>query len=120
MLRDINASLAESPYASWKVAWGPKLNDDRSNMLYIAGNSATNQYAVAVRGTDWSFLLDWLMQAQGARNCRVLRVGRRWGFTPPPLVGSRRAIYSVPRGDPWFTTDSSPVNETEPCEFGWK
>src|SRR5579875_3516394 len=60
MLNDINAWLAHSSYSAWSVAWGPKLNDDRSNMLYIAGNASANQYAVAVRGTDWTFVLDWL------------------------------------------------------------
>jgi len=60
MLRDINASLAASAYPTWSVAWGPKLNADRSNMMYIAGSPSTGQYAVAIRGTDWWFLLDWL------------------------------------------------------------
>ena len=60
MLRDIDAALAASAYPTWSVAWGPKLNADRSNMMYIAGSPSAGQYAVAVRGTDWSFLLDWL------------------------------------------------------------
>jgi len=60
MLRDIDAALAASAYPTWSVAWGPKLNADRSNMMYIAGIPSAGQYAVAVRGTDWSFLLDWL------------------------------------------------------------
>ncbi len=29
-------------------------------MTYVAGNSAGNQFAVSVRGTDWSFWLDWV------------------------------------------------------------
>ena len=60
MLNDINASLDQPPSQGWEVSWGPKLNDDRSNMMYIAGNPGTNQYAVVIRGTDWTFLLDWL------------------------------------------------------------
>lgn len=60
MARDIGAALAASPYAGWEVAWGPGLNGDRSNMMYVAANRATNQYAVAIRGTDWAFWLDWL------------------------------------------------------------
>ncbi len=60
MLRDIDAALAASAYPTWSVAWGPKLNADRSNMMYIAASPSAGQYAVAVRGTDWSFLLDWL------------------------------------------------------------
>jgi lipase (class 3) len=42
------------------VAWGPGLTDDRSNMLYVAQNIVTNQGAVTIRGTDWSFWLDWV------------------------------------------------------------
>jgi hypothetical protein len=60
MRRDINAWLSTSAYSAWSVAWGPQSNDDRSNMMYIAGNPQANQYAVVVRGTDWIFLLDWL------------------------------------------------------------
>jgi len=60
MRRDIDASLSQSAYAGWQVVWGPGLTPDRANMMYIAGNTATIQYAVAVRGTDWSFVLDWL------------------------------------------------------------
>jgi hypothetical protein len=60
MRKDIDTSLSESAYAGWQVAWGPGLTDDRSNMMYVAGNIVTNQYAVAIRGTDWSFWLDWI------------------------------------------------------------
>lgn len=59
MRGDINSSLA-SALPGWSVAWGPALTDDRANMMYIAGNAATSQYALAIRGTDWSFILDWL------------------------------------------------------------
>lgn len=44
----------------WAVAWGPALSPDRGNLLYGVGNTTTNQYAVVVRGTDWSFLLNWI------------------------------------------------------------
>jgi hypothetical protein len=58
---DINAALGQSPqYKDWQIVWGPGLAADRGNMMYIAGNRATGQYAVAVRGTDWSFWLDWV------------------------------------------------------------
>ena len=60
MRRDIDAALASSPYADWQVAWGPGLDGDRGNMMYVAGNQAANQYAVVIRGTDWSFWLDWV------------------------------------------------------------
>jgi hypothetical protein len=58
MRRDIDTSLSQSAYKAWQVVWGPALAGDRGNMMYVAGNAATNQYAVAVRGTDWSFWLD--------------------------------------------------------------
>jgi hypothetical protein len=60
MRRDINAALAASAYPTWSVAWGPMLSADRGNMMYIAESPSSGQYAVAIRGTDWSFLLDWL------------------------------------------------------------
>src|SRR5689334_14339155 len=60
MRRDIDASLSQSAYADWKVVWGPGLTPDRANMMYITGNATTNQYAMAIRGTDWSFFLDWV------------------------------------------------------------
>ena len=60
MRRDIDTALCETPYRAWQVVWGPALAGDRGNMMYVAGNAAANQYAVAVRGTDWSFWLDWV------------------------------------------------------------
>jgi hypothetical protein len=60
MRRDIDAALGQSAYAALQVAWGPALAGDRGDMMYVAGNQATNQYAVAIRGTDWSFWLDWV------------------------------------------------------------
>lgn len=62
MKSDINSALSSGPpYPSgWQVVWGPALSPDRGNMLFIAGNATLNQYAVAVRGTDWSFVLDWI------------------------------------------------------------
>lgn len=59
MRGDINAAL-QNALPGWSVAWGPALTSDRANMMYIAGNTATNQYALAIRGTDWSFVVDWL------------------------------------------------------------
>jgi hypothetical protein len=60
MRRDIDTALSQSTYSDWQVAWGPGLDGDRGNMMYLAVNATTGQYAVAVRGTDWSFWLDWL------------------------------------------------------------
>jgi hypothetical protein len=60
MRRDINAALAASSQPNWQVVWGPGLSDDRGNMLYVAGDTNSKQLAVAIRGTDWSFWLDWV------------------------------------------------------------
>ena len=60
MISEINAGLDEAGYKSWQVAWGPALNADRSNLLYAARNSETGQLAVSIRGSDFSFWLNWL------------------------------------------------------------
>jgi len=60
MISEINAGLDEAGYTYWQVAWGPALNADRSNLLYAARNSETGQLAVSVRGSDFSFWLNWL------------------------------------------------------------
>jgi len=60
MMSEINAGLDEAGYKSWQVAWGPALNADRSNLLYAAQNSETGQLAVSIRGSDFSFWLNWL------------------------------------------------------------
>ena len=42
MRQDIDAALAASSYAGWKVVWGPGLSGDRANMLYAAGEPSGN------------------------------------------------------------------------------
>lgn len=56
--------LANTGYATqgkWKLAWGPGLNSDNSNMMYVAKDTTTNpdRYAIAVRGTDWCYFFNW-------------------------------------------------------------
>ena len=60
MIEAINRELNSAGHQDWTVAWGPALDPGRSNMMYVAGNNAGNQFAVAVRGTDWKFWLDWI------------------------------------------------------------
>jgi hypothetical protein len=60
MIDAINAGLRSAGFADWSVAWGPALDHDRSNMMYATANDAGDQFAVSVRGTDWSFWLDWV------------------------------------------------------------
>ena len=60
MIDEINAGLDEAGYKSWEVVWGPALNADRSNLAYAARNSETGQLAVSIRGSDFSFWLNWV------------------------------------------------------------
>jgi hypothetical protein len=61
MRKDINSALGNlDDYKVWSVVWGPGLTDDRSNVMYVAGNIVTNQLAVVIRGTDPYFWLDWV------------------------------------------------------------
>ena len=60
MIDEINAGLEEAGYKSWQVAWGPALNADRSNMMYAARDSKTGDLAVSIRGSDFSFWLNWI------------------------------------------------------------
>jgi hypothetical protein len=60
MISEINAGLEEAGYKSWGVVWGPALNADRSNLAYAARNSETGQLAVSIRGSDFSFWLNWI------------------------------------------------------------
>jgi Lipase (class 3) len=84
MRQDIDAALAASNYARWRVVWGPGLSGDRANMLYVAGESGGNRLAVAIRGTDWSFWLNWI------QNFGSLL----------PLVPFTYVLPSVPAGNP--------------------
>jgi hypothetical protein len=84
MRQDIDAALASSNYPSWRVVWGPGLSGDRANMLYVAGGPVGEPLAVAVRGTDWSFWLNWL------ENFASLL----------PLVPFTSVVPPVPSGNP--------------------
>jgi hypothetical protein len=76
MIGEINAGLDEAGYPSWRVVWGPALNADRSNLLYAARNSQTGQLAVSIRGSDFSFWLNWI------EDLAVLRVVPYKEFVP--------------------------------------
>jgi Lipase (class 3) len=60
MINEINAGLEEAGYRAWQVVWGPAVNVDRSNLAYVARNSVTGQLAVSIRGSDFSFWLNWI------------------------------------------------------------
>ena len=76
MIGEINSALDEAGYPSWRVVWGPALNADRSNLLYAARNSQTGQLAVSIRGSDFSFWLNWI------EDLAVLRVVPYNEFVP--------------------------------------
>ena len=60
MINEINAGLEQAGYKAWQVVWGPALNVDRSNLAYVARSSVTGQLAVSIRGSDFSFWLNWI------------------------------------------------------------
>jgi hypothetical protein len=60
MINEISAGLEEAKYESWQVVWGPAPNADRSNLAYAALDSVTGQLAVSIRGSDFSFWLNWI------------------------------------------------------------
>jgi Lipase (class 3) len=60
MINEINAGLEQAGYKAWQVVWGPALNVDRSNLAYAARNRVTGQLAVSIRGSDFSFWLNWI------------------------------------------------------------
>src|SRR5262249_14196129 len=87
-------ALDEAGYASWRVAWGPALNADRSNLLYAARNSQTGQLAVSIRGSDFSFWLNWIEDLAVLRwfpttnSCPAPATQRRSRSGPPAGSGS--------------------------------
>ena len=94
MIAEINAGLEEAGYKSWQVAWGPALNADRSNLAYAARNGETGQLAVSIRGSDFSFWLNWIEDLAAIRlvpydqSCQPTAIPRR-SPSVPPLVSGR-------------------------------
>ncbi len=45
----------------WKLDWGPAVNSDFSNMMFVAKDTTANplRYAIAIRGTDWCYFFNW-------------------------------------------------------------
>src|SRR4029079_2640466 len=69
----INAAMPQipplsSPNATWKVVWGPAVYTTpgalyQDNLMFVAQNQTdATQFAVAIRGTNRSDDLDWLME----------------------------------------------------------
>ena len=78
MIDEINAGLEDAGYKSWQVAWGPALNADRSNMMYAARNSETGHLAVSIRGSDFSFWLNWIEDLATLGWCRTTNSFPAW------------------------------------------
>ena len=89
MISEINAGLEEAGYKSWQVAWGPALNADRSNLAYAARNTETGQLAVSIRGSDFSFWLNWI------QDLAVLTLLRMISLSPTPAT-PRRSLAAPP------------------------
>jgi len=95
MIRDINAGLEAAGYQSWQVAWGPALNADRSNLVYAARNSETGQLAVSIRGSDFSFWLNWLEDLAVLRLVAYDQFVRTAGMTAQIASGTAIGLRQV-------------------------
>jgi hypothetical protein len=67
MINEINAGLEQAGHEGWQVVWGPALNVDRSNLAYAAGNGQTGQLSISIRGSDFSFWLNWIEDLAAVR-----------------------------------------------------
>lgn len=50
---------------SWKPVWGPIVNTvlgNASNTMFVAQNTTTGEYVVAIAGTDPSSFFDWIIE----------------------------------------------------------
>ena len=54
MLKDINTALKASPYGDWQVQWGPALDDERANMMFVAGKQDKSHLDATARGVKLS------------------------------------------------------------------
>src|SRR5215471_2311365 len=141
MIGEINAALDEAGYPSWRVVWGPALNADRSNLLYAARNSQTGQLAVSIRGSDFSFWLNWIEDLAVLRvvpyNEFVPTVGNTAQIAFGTAVGLRQILRAqdgtesletfltaVPEGTPILITGHSLggclASVLAPCVADWR
>jgi hypothetical protein len=67
MASEIDACLEQAGYEFWQVVWGPALNADRSNLAYAVRDGQTGQLAVSIRGSDFSFWLNWIEDLAAVR-----------------------------------------------------
>ena len=72
ILRNINAALpkvrtGQGSLAGWSVVWGPVPYTIpgalyQENMVYVVRNGTTSQYAIAIRGTNFTSQVDWFLE----------------------------------------------------------
>jgi hypothetical protein len=86
MVAEIEAALEQAGYQAWEVVWGPALNTDRSNLAFAARSSQTGELAVSIRGSDFSFWLNWI------EDLAVLRLVPYDQFVPGASQSARIAF----------------------------
>jgi hypothetical protein len=96
MASESNAGLSEAGYEQWQVVWGPAVNADRSNLAYAARNSQTGELAVSIRGSDFSFWLNWIEDLAVIRlvpyNQFVANVGESAQIAYGTAIGLRQVL----------------------------
>ncbi|MEQ2355602.1 hypothetical protein [Pseudoalteromonas piscicida] len=82
----ISNSLKEIPFINVDIVWGPHAqmmpNGEAFNTMYVARVSGTDQYIVAIAGTNGKSLFDWIFQDF---NVAITTVG----FLLPMLKGPK-------------------------------
>ena len=67
ILSNINNALPKLNLSNWNVVWGPVAYTVpgglyQDNLVYVVQNSTTNQYVIAVRGTNFISQVDWFLE----------------------------------------------------------
>lgn len=87
-----------APNALWKVVWGPTTYTTpgallQDNMMFIAQNqSDTTQFAIAVRGTNFSSDLDWLMEDFDVLNMMIWPPGATTSSPAGAMISESTSI----------------------------
>ncbi len=67
---DIKARLGQIPGANWTIVWGPAIfsfpinykGRHVDNVIYVAQDGTTNNYVLAIAGTDPDSIADWVFE----------------------------------------------------------
>lgn len=99
VLQELTADLAKvAPLqGQWQLVWGPtlfkfdiSLLDD--NMWYVARNSVTGEYVIAIRGTNFDAVLDWIVEDFWISFHKTWPYGSISGLDPKIADGTALAI----------------------------